>query len=59
MYGDPYDVTHLSCAPVANVIVADGGAASAIRDVGLDQAFGVQVFFTRDAEREGVIAALA
>jgi hypothetical protein len=59
-HGDQYDVTRLSCAlPVADVIITDGSAASAIRDVGLDQAFGVQVFSTREAEREGIIAALA
>jgi hypothetical protein len=58
-HGDQYDITRLSCAlPVADLIVTDRSAASAIRDMGLDQEFGVQVFSTGDAERDQLVEAL-
>jgi hypothetical protein len=55
-HSDQYDLTRLSCAfPVADAIVTDGSAASASREIGLDQAFGVQVFSTRESERSGIV----
>ena len=43
---------------VADVIVTDGSAASAIRDVGLDRSFGTKVFSTRDSERAALVELL-
>jgi hypothetical protein len=57
--GDQYDVTRLACAlPIADMVVTDGSAASAVREVRLDELFGVRVFSTRDAERKDIVQAL-
>lgn len=49
---DQYDITRISCVlPYADILVTDGEKAHALRELGLDKAFGVEVFSTRQRER--------
>jgi hypothetical protein len=49
---DQYDITRISCAlPYADILVTDGEKAHALRDLGLDKEFDVEVFSTKQRER--------
>ncbi len=49
---DQYDITRISCVlPYADILVTDGEKAHALRELGLDKQFGVEVFSTKRRER--------
>ena len=49
---DQYDITRISCVlPYADILVTDGEKAHALRELGLDKAFDVEVFSTKQRER--------
>jgi hypothetical protein len=49
---DQYDITRISCVlPYADVLITDGEKAHALRELGLDKEFGVEVFSTKARER--------
>jgi len=53
---DQYDITRISCAlPYADIFVTDGEKAYAIRELGLDREFGVEVFSTKQKERAALL----
>jgi hypothetical protein len=53
---DQYDITRISCMlPYADILVTDGEKAHALRELGLDKVFDVEVFSTRQRERPALI----
>ncbi|HEX5492449.1 MAG TPA: hypothetical protein VFX07_14395 [Candidatus Udaeobacter sp.] len=49
---DQYDITRISCVlPYADILIADGEKAHALRELGLDKEFRVEVFSTKAGER--------
>jgi hypothetical protein len=57
--GDQYDITRIGCAlPYADILVTDGGKAHALRELGLDDEFGVEVFSMKRRELPALIARL-
>jgi hypothetical protein len=53
---DQYDITRISCAlPYADILVTDGEKAHAVRELGLDKAFNVEVFSTKQRERLALV----
>ena len=49
---DQYDITRISCVlPYADILVTDGEKAHALRELGLDKEFDVEIFSTKNHER--------
>ncbi len=56
---DQYDITRIGCAlPYADILVTDGEKAQALRELGLDKEFGVEVFSTKQRERAALTSRL-
>ncbi|MGH9890990.1 MAG: hypothetical protein ACREA0_03195 [bacterium] len=53
---DQYDVTRVACAlPFVDVLVTDGGMASALRDTHMDRFFRTEVFSTKQRDRPALL----
>lgn len=52
---DQYDITRISCVlPYADILVTDGEKAHALRELGLDKEFDVEIFSTKQRERKAL-----
>ena len=57
--GDQYDITRAACAlPYADVFVTDGANANAIRELGMDIAYKVEVFSMKMSDLGSLVARL-
>ena len=56
---DAFDISRVACAlPCVDVLVVDGGMASTIREIGLNEEFHCEVFSCKAREEENLLAKL-